>query len=181
MGKKQNFIWIMTFLLVSVFTQRSSVLAADTTITSLNLSGTVPTYFSVTPRGMAGDLDLTPNVTVNNRRIGLLHFKYNANVASITVGSSTPSGGPEGPSGTYNFQGGFKVSIGAGCFSVDPAFTTPFVLTAGGTDVKSAGSTALVAGVEEDCDVLASWRGSNVAIPLAGVYSLNINVTMVSQ
>ena len=155
--------------------------AADTSIASFNISGTVPTYFSVTTRGMASDLDLTPNVTVNNRRIGLMHFKYNANVASLTISSSTASGAPEGASGAYNFQGGFKVSVGAGCTSVDVAYNTPFVLTGVGTDIKSVASTALANGVEEDCDLLASWRGTNQSLPLAGVYSLNINVTMISQ
>lgn len=160
---------------------RPIVFAADTAIATFNISGTVPTYFSVTTRGTPGDLDLSPNVIVNNRRIGLMHFKYNTNVASLTVASSTASGGPEGPSGAYNFQGGFKVSVKAGCASADPAYNAAFVLTAGGTDIKSAGSAALTQGVEEDCEVLASWKGTNVSLPLAGVYTLNINVTMVSQ
>ena len=155
--------------------------AADTSIATFNLSGTVPTFFSVSVRGQPGDLDLSPNVVVNNRRIGLMHLKYNSNVASLTISSSTASGGPEGPSGSYNFQGGFKVSVSAGCSSVAPAYNSPFVLTSAGTDIKSALSTALTTGIEEDCDVLASWKGTSQTLPLAGVYTLNISVTMVSQ
>jgi hypothetical protein len=177
-----TFINRRLLILTSVLLLRPTAFAADTAIASFNVSGTVPTFFSVTTRGLPGDLDLTPNVTVNNRRIGLLHFKYNANVASLTVSSSTPSGGPEGISGAYSFQGGgFKVSIAAGCTTVDAAYNTPFILTAAGTDVKSIASTTLATGIEEDCDLNATWRGTNQALPLAGVYSLNINVTMVSQ
>jgi hypothetical protein len=168
-------------VLVMAMLPRPVAYAADTAIAAFNVSGTVPTFFSVTVRGLPGDLDLTPKVTVNNRRIGLLHFKYNANIASLNVSSSTASGGPEGPSGSYDFQGGFKVAIAAGCATVDAAYNSAFVLTAGGTDVKSAASSALTTGVEEDCDLSASWKGTNQALPLAGVYTLNINVTMVSQ
>lgn len=172
----------LKFLLAVIFyLWQPFIQAADTTIASFNISGTVPSYFSLTTRGIAGDLDLSPKVIVNNRRIGLMHFKYNANIASLTIASSTASGGPEGPSGTYNFQGGFKVSVAAGCVSVDPAYNTPFLLTAAGTDIKSAASTALTEGVEEDCDLLASWKGTNVNLPLAGAYSLNVLATMVSQ
>lgn len=170
---------ILASVLISLF--RPTVFAADTAVATFNISGTVPTFFSVSARGLPGDLDLTPKVIVNNRRIGLMHFKYNANIATLTIASSTASGGPEGPSGTYDFQGGFQVSIGAGCSTVDAAFNAPFLLTAAGTDVKSPLAAALVAGIEEDCEVFASWRGTNQSLPLAGVYALNITVTMVSQ
>ena len=46
----------------------------DTSIALLNLSGSVPEVFSVTARGLPGDLDLTPNVVVVNRLIGILHL-----------------------------------------------------------------------------------------------------------
>ncbi|MGZ3746019.1 MAG: hypothetical protein ACXWRE_01710 [Pseudobdellovibrionaceae bacterium] len=173
---------LLSLILAFIFLLRPTAFAADTTIASFNVSGTVPTFFSATARGLPGDLDLTPNVVVNNRRLGLIHFKYNANVASLTISSNTPSGGPEGTGGAYDFQGGgFKISVAAGCATVDPAYNAPFVLTAAGTDVKSVASTALVTGVEEDCDLFASWRGTNRSLPLAGVYSLNISVTMISQ
>ncbi len=158
--------------------------AADIAIASFNLSGTVPAIFSITTLGLPGDLDLTPNVTVNNRRIGLLHFKYNINVASITISSDTASGGPEATSGAvYNFQGGgFQVSVDNACASVDPAYNTPFTLTNAGTDIKSPLSAALVnSGIEEDCEVFGSWQGTNAALPLAGVYKLAVTITMTSQ
>lgn len=159
----------------------STAFAADTSIASFDLVSNVPTVFSVTAVGQPGDLDLTPNVTVNNRLIGLLKFKYNVNVASITIASSTLSGGPEAVSGAvYNFQGGFKVAVGAPCSSVDPTYNTPFVLTNAGTDVKSAGSATLATGVEESCAVTASWRGTNVALPLAGTYKMSVRITMIS-
>jgi hypothetical protein len=159
------------------------VFAADTAIATFNVSGTVPTFFSVTARGMPGDLDLTPNVTVNNRRLGLLHFKYNMSMASLTISSSTASGGPEALSGAvYNFQGsGFGVSVDAACTSVDATYNTPFTLSNAGTDIKSALAAALVTnGIEEDCEVYGSWQGTNASLPLAGVYAMSVLVTMVS-
>lgn len=158
--------------------------AADTAIAYFNISGTVPTFFSVSARGLPGDLDLTPNVTVNNRRIGLLHFKYNVSIASLTISSDTASGGPETSGGAvYNFQGGgFGVSFDPACTTVDPTYNTPFTLTNAGIDVKSALAAALTTtGIEEDCEVYASWQGTSAKLPLAGVYSLSITVTMVSQ
>jgi hypothetical protein len=171
-------LFILTSCLMMTFHPIS--FAADSAIATFNVSGTVPAVFSVTTRGTPGDLDLSPKVTVNDRRIGLLHFKYNVNIASLTVSSNTASGGPEGGT-AYSFQGGFKVSIGAGCSTVDPTYNTAFQLTQVGTDIKSVLSTTLVSGIEEDCEILASWKGTNQALPLAGVYALNISVTMTSQ
>lgn len=180
---RKNLRFYSWLLAVSLAMTPLKLYSADTAVGSFNISGTVPTFFSATTRGIPGDIDLTPNVVVNNRRIGLIHFKYNVNVASITISSSTASGGPEPSSGgTYSFQGGgFKVSIRAGCASADAAFNTPFILTQAGTDVKSATSASLTTGIEEDCEILGSWQGTSQALPLAGVYGLTINVTMISQ
>lgn len=157
---------------------------ADTSIAVIELSGTVPTVFSVTTRGLPGDLDLTPKVVVDKRRIGLLHFKYNVNVATMVISSDTLSGGPESTSGAaYVFAGaGFQVSFDATCTSVAPAYNSPFTLTNTGTDVKSALASALInSGIEEDCEVLASWQGTTSSLPLAGVYKLGVTITMTSQ
>jgi hypothetical protein len=158
---------------------------ADTSIATITLAGVVPSYFSVTLRGQPGELDLTPGITVSNRVVGLLHFKYNQNVQSLTISSSTASGKPENSGGTpYNFGGGggFKVGIMPGCVTVDPTYNTPFVLTQAGTDVKSVASTTLTTqGVEEDCQVTATYTGTNTSLPMAGLFTLNILVTMISQ
>jgi hypothetical protein len=183
MKKKLNhtFKYLNLILQMIIFLFIPSAFGADTSIAEVEITSNVPVVFSVTARGQPGDLDLSPNVIVNNRLIGLLHFKYNVNVASLTISSSTASGGPVATSGAvYNFQGGFKVSIPAPCASVDPSFNTPFILSNAGTDVKSIGSTALTAGIEEDCSVAASWKGTNVGLPLAGVYKLSILVTFTS-
>lgn len=157
-------------------------MAADTSIATLNVSGNVPVVFSVTARGIPGDLDLTPDVSVSNRLLGILHFKYNADVASMEIASSTASGEPENGGTAYDFAGaGFQVSVGAGCTSVDATYNTPFTLTNAGTDIKSATAAALTNGIEEDCDLLASWTGSSATLPLAGKYSMTITVTMVSN
>ena len=160
-----------------------SAIAADTAVATLNISGDVPTIFSVSARGMPGDLDLSPSVSVSNRLLGILHFKYNVNVASLKIASSTTSGVPENGSGAaYGFgAASFKVAFTAtGCTSVDATYNTPFLMVPAGTDVKSAGSAALTAGVEEDCSLTASWAGTTASLPLAGKYSVVITVTMVS-
>ena len=157
--------------------------SADTAIAIFDMTGTVPAVFQASTRGLPGDLDLSPNVTVSNRRVGLLHLKYNINVATLIFSSSTASGGPESTSGAiYQFQGsGFQVSVNPSCVSVAPAYNSPFTLTNSGTDIHSTLSGALVnTGIEEDCEILASWRGTTQALPLAGVYKLGITVTMTS-
>src|SRR3989344_8552156 len=108
--------WTIKIFLTLAVLYPVIALAADTAIAYFNLSGTVPTVFSVTTRGLPGDLDLTPNVSVDGRRIGLMHLKFNMNVASLVISSDTASGGPESTSGAaYNFQGaGFQVSVKAG-------------------------------------------------------------------
>jgi hypothetical protein len=179
---KSKFKKLLILIGITCIPIQQSVYAADTAIASFNVSGTVPVFFSISTRGVPGDLDLSPNVTVNNRLIGLMHLKYNVNIASLTIASSTASGAPEGPAGSYSFQGGgFFVSVDAGCTSVAPAYNAPFVLSAAGTDIKSVASTALVAGVEEDCQIRGSWRGTATALPLGGVYSMSVTVTMVSM
>ena len=179
--------FIIVFLVTVFFAgglTRDEANAADTAFGYFNVSGTVPTFFSLTTRGVPGDLDLTPNVVVNNRAIGLMHLKFNVNMASLTVSSDTASGGPEATSGAvYNFQGaGFGVSVNATCASVDAAYNAPFILTNAGTDIKSAAANVLVgSGIEEDCELYASWQGTSAKIPLAGAYALAITITMISQ
>ena len=174
-------IAISSLLLMSQL-MSSQVLAADTATASLNISGNVPTVFSVTTRGIPGDLDLTPGVSVADRLLGIIHLKYNVNVASLKIASTTASGKPEdGGAVAYGFgAGGFKVKVTAGCSSVAVGFNALFALVAAGTDVKSAASAALANGVEEDCSLTASWDGSAAALPLAGKYSMGVVVTFVS-
>jgi len=156
----------------------------DTSIANLQVSGMVPVYFQVIANSINNFLDLTPKVVVTQRAIGMIHFKYNENVASITVSSSTVSGAPENASNVaYSFAaGGFKVSFRSGCQSVDTPYNTPFTLTNSGTDVKSTLSTSLTTfGIEEDCELDATYTGTSVNLPMAGFYNMNVVITMVSQ
>lgn len=140
----------------------------DTSIALLSVSGSVPEVFSVTARGLPGDLDLTPNVIVNNRLIGILKFKFNQNAASITVGGVIGGVG-------YTFATPPTLSA-TGCTAVTMANEA---LAA--ADHKSVLAGALVAtGIEEDCPLSASWVGTASALPLAGIVTLNITVTMVA-
>lgn len=153
----------------------------DTSIALLNLSGSVPEVFSVTARGLPGDLDLTPNVVVVNRLIGILHFKFNENAASITIGGAIGGVG-------YTFGSAFSISTPA-CTSLDNGVAAlNYVAGPGGgvalgaaVDYKSALAGALVAtGIEEDCQLVASWGGTVQPLPLAGVVTVNITVTMIA-
>jgi hypothetical protein len=157
--------------------------SGDTSIATINLSGSVPEVFSVTARGLPGDLDLTPNVIVNDRLIGILSFKFNESAASITIASSTASGGPENGAVAYTFGTAFTVGVVGACTSLDTvALASPGVaLTIAGADYKSAAANPLVGnGIQEDCQLAASWGGTAASLPLAGVFSMSVTVTMVA-
>lgn len=157
----------------------------DTAAATLNISGNVPAVFSVTARGLPGDLDLTPNSVVKDRLIGILHFKYNENAASIKIGTDTASGTPEQAGTAYSFGSAFKVGYTGTCQSLD---ATTFGVSGGvvlaqnpGTDYKSTLAGALTDGIEEDCQIVGNWGGTTAVLPLAGVYSMTITVTMISS
>lgn len=158
--------------------------SGDTSVATLHLSGVVPTYFHVTAYALTDGMDLTPKVIVNNRAIGLLHFKYNQNVGSITVSSSTVSGAPEdAANNAYAFGGGtgFRVSFSAGCVSVDAAYNTPFLLTQAGTAVQSVASgTLTTSGIEEDCTLFATYQGTTANLPMGGLYTMDLYITMIA-
>ena len=165
------------------FGQFASAGSGDTSIASINLSGSVPEVFSVTARGLPGDLDLTPNVVVNNRLIGILSFKFNESAQSIKISSSTASGGPENAGIAYTFATSFKVNVVGACTALDTvALASPgVVLLVAGTDYKSAAANPLVgSGIQGDCQLAASWVGTAAALPLAGVFSMSVTVTMVA-
>lgn len=163
----------------------NQALAADTSIATLQLSGSVPTVFSVTARGLPGDLDLTPGVIVNDRLIGIIHYKFNVSAASITFASSTASGGPEGAS-AYTFSTPFTVetigcSAHSGALAGNIDFPGGMTLSIAGSDQKSPAAGALVGnGIETECQLVASWGGTASTLPLGGVFSMNITITMVS-
>ena len=186
---KQGFLILSRGLLFSVLALVALCLCpiwvvADTSIANITVVGHVPSFFSVTSIGQQVDLDLSPNVTVSNRTIGILAFKYNENIQSLNVASDTVSGAPEDSGGNpYQFggTGDFFVGILAGCDTVDPTYNTPFVLTNVGVDIKSALSSALVlTGIQEECEVTASYSGTNTVLPLAGRFEMKIVVTMTS-
>ena len=171
-------------MIIMGFGQNALAGTGDTAIASINISGSVPEVFSVSARGLPGDLDLTPGVVVLNRLIGILHFKFNEDAASITIASSTASGGPENGAGAYAFGTAFTVSVAGACTSLDTvALAAPGVaLTIAGTDYKSLAANPLVgSGIEEDCQLAASWGGTVAALPLAGVFSMSVTVTMVAN
>lgn len=155
-------------ILAMCFGNQAYAGSGDTSIALLNMSGSVPEVFSVTARGLPGDLDLTPNVVVVDRLIGILHFKFNLNAASITV---------SGAIGGVGYTFGSAMTLNAACTSI----TMAAVAATASADYKTAGAAALVGtGIEEDCQVLASWGGTVQPLPLAGVVTVTITVTMVA-
>lgn len=157
-------------------------LAADTAIATMDLSGNVPVIFNVTARGYPGDLDLSPNVVVNGRLLGIFHMKYNVSLATLTLKASTATGKPEtGAAVAYSFGVAWTVSLI--CSSVDPAKGTTITPLIAGVEMASTGGKALAAvtgGIEEDCPLTASWGGTAVTLPLSGKYSMTYTLTMVS-
>lgn len=159
----------------------------DTAVATINVSGNVPSIMSVQARGLPGDLDLTPGAVVKDRLIGVLHFKFNES-ADINVTSSNAGGQPADSGGTaYSFNGAFKVGFvpGSTCTSIDMAtygLTGGVAITNVATNMASALAKALTtAGIEEDCQISASWGGTSTALPMAGVYSMGVIVTMVAK
>lgn len=156
----------------------------DTSIAVIDIAGIVPAIFSVTLTSQPNQVDLSPGVFVSNLNIGDLHFRYNENVQALTVSSSTSSGLPENSSGAaYQFGGSgtFKVSFQNTCSTVDSTYYVPFSLTSGGTDVKSAASGSLTTtGVDEHCQIYATYQGTTTTMPLAGTFDMKILLTMVS-
>jgi hypothetical protein len=156
---------------------------ANTSIAVITVAGVVPSIFSVTSVAQEADLDLSPGVVVSSRSIGLLHFRYNENLSSLTIASSTSSGAPEDTGGNpYQFggSGDFKVAFQPTCATVANTYYTPFALTTVGTDVKSVASTTLTTGVEEYCQLYASYQGMTTTMPIGGRFEMKIVLTMVS-
>lgn len=177
------------WLAVLIFQMFVTPLRADVAIGTLNISGNVPVIFSLMVRGLPGELDLTPGVTVTDRMLGIIHFKYNMDIASLALTSSTASGVPENSANdAYPFGGiGFKYRFGA-CTSVIAAGQANFSIVAAGTSDNLEAAAAqqpstLGYGIEEDCSLMASWGGSTIVsgqLPLADKYSMTLTLTMTS-
>lgn len=161
--------------------------AADTSIAGLSLSGNVPTIFSVVARGIPGDLDLTPGVIVNDRLLGIFHFKYNNDIASILLTSDSATGTPMNGATAYPAGTAFTYKFSAGCTPIvaagEAAFSIALGTSADFVDVAASQPILQGHGFEEDCDLTASWGGQTIVagqIPVAGKYAMTLTLTMVS-
>ncbi|HAR41314.1 MAG TPA: hypothetical protein DCS07_01575 [Bdellovibrionales bacterium] len=184
---------ILTFVLAAAWLVSAR---ADTVTGYINLTGTVPAYFELWVRGVPGDLDLSPRAIVNDRTLGLLHLKYNIDMASLTLQSTEANGKPMNGAEDWGGAISYKVWGGAACKTVGgsagavasvtiPSGNAAGTTMGGGMDVHHAHVEDLAAnfssGLEEDCPVTASWTGVAKDLPLAGTYSMKITATMVSQ
>lgn len=183
----QSFKFFVALFAAIIQVVTPTAMAADTSIATIQMSGNVPTVFSVTARGLAGDLDLTPGVIVNDRLLGILHFKYNVDIASILVTSDSATGTPMNGALAYPAGTAFTYKFSAGCSAIAALGEADFSI-AGGTSadfvpIAADQPSTLGYGVIEDCELTASWGGQTLAtgqIPLAGKYTQILTVTMVS-
>ncbi len=175
-----RFLIILLFIGTHLFSPYYAV--AEIALATISMSGDIPVVFQMNTFGTSGELDLTARAGITNRVVGQVHLKYNINLASYILQSDTATGLPEKAGVAYVFGATpFQIAVGP-CTTIDPAKVplTPANLAAGATDIKSAASAALVGGVEEDCNITASWSGTNAGLSLSGVYSIQINITMTS-
>jgi hypothetical protein len=160
---------------------------ADSSSAAVVLSGNVPTIFSLTARGLPGDLDLTPGVSVTDRTVGIFHFKYNLDIATLTLASTSATGTPMNGATAFPAGTAFTYKFAAGCASVNATGLASFSIALGVSPAlvnAAAGQPSTLGyGIEEDCQLTASWGGQTLAagqIPLSGVYSETLTLTMVS-
>ena len=160
--------------------------AADTSIATLQMSGNVPTVFSVTVRGLPGDLDLTPGVIVNDRLLGIFHFEYNLDIASLAMTSTSATGTPMNGATAYPAGTAFSYKFSA-CQAVNATGEANFSIVASTSPalvpIAADQPSTLGYGIEEECNLTASWGGQTLVtgqIPLAGVYEQLLTLTMVS-
>ena len=182
----RNFKLLMAAFIAAAQVVAPSAFAADTSIAAIEMSGSVPTVFSVTARGLPGDLDLTPGVVVNDRLLGIFHFKYNIDIASLKLTSSSATGTPMNGASAYPAGTAFTYKFGT-CAAVNAVGTAAFsIATSTSAELTGLAATQPVLlghGLEMDCDLTASWGGQTITagqIPLAGKYSQTLTLTMVS-
>ena len=158
----------------------NNAFAVDISTASLIISGNVPAVFSVAVRGYPGEMDLGPGTTVVDRVVGILHFKYNMPIATISFGADTVSGRLENAAAAnITFAtGGDYLESGAGCTILDNGAGK----LDGATDLApalSAKAAGAPATAEMDCPLTMSWT-TGAAMQAAGVYSMTVTVTMTS-
>lgn len=153
--------------------------AIESTTGALQLSGSVPEIFSLQVRGVPGDLDLTPGTSVSDRLLAVLHIKRNMDVDTTFISSDTATGYPEN-GGTQAPMTAFSVTV-ANCTGITGA-TTAAQLALGTTDLSAGAPVALVAGIEEDCDLTGTWTttAAGATFPLAGKFAVTLTMVMTS-
>ena len=192
----KKLVALATFMIVGV---TSNVFAAPTDVVQgqINLSGNVPVFFELWVRGVPGDLDLSGFNDVNDRLLGILHVKYNQDIASLIVKSSTASGKLQNAGVdwtgvmTYEAMGDAATCKTIGTTTAGVAGTVVSIAAAdivsggAGKDLHSVTAADLAgtvsSGLEEDCSFTGTWDAPDVALPLAGVYKDVLTFTMTSE
>jgi hypothetical protein len=123
-------------------------------------------------------------VKVTQRPIGTVSFKYNQDVAGISISSSTESGSPESQNTAYQFQQPFTVGLQGPCQSLNTKTLSNngVQLNTNGTELKSKLAGQLnQTGIDEECVLTANWTGGATSKIEPGVYSMNVQVTISAQ
>ena len=151
---------------------------------SIHLSGYVPEVFALSTKSLNGDLDLIPNAKVTQQPIGTVSFKYNQDIAGVSISSDTASGAPENQNESYQFQAPFTVGIQGPCQTLNTHTISKkgIKLNSEGTELKSQIAAQLnQSGIDEECILTANWTGGKTRTVKPGVYSMNVQVTISAQ
>lgn len=157
---------------------------------TLELRGVVPEVASVSTVSLNSDLDLRPGASVTSEKLGRVQIKLNNEISGIYVSSSTKSGSPENADNKpFQLSRPFKIQVNKGCKSLKTG--SGIILEQQEKNIASVelsnfdDRTLSQGGINENCDLSASWSSEQVTQENqklnSGLYSMYITVTLVSQ
>ena len=196
-----NWAKVFRYILIAAITFPTfDGIGSDTSIATFQLSAFIPSSISATPI-QSGQTDISLGGGSGTglgggtgsgiggfggggttALVNVLHFRYNVPIAEISVASDTLTGQPEDENGRpFNLQGvSLNFKFVSGCKSVDSTYAAPFALKSSGTDVKSTVAANPTEAIDEECPLYATWVGSSKKQPLAGRYTMNLRIVIVS-
>lgn len=178
-----NSLRLSIFVIISCTLPLQAALG-DVSTASIYLSGYVPEVFVVTAKSLNSDIVLAPNTKVTQQPIGAVSFRYNQDIAGISISSSTESGAPENQDGAYHFQEPFTVGLQGPCQSLNTKALSKkgIQLNPEGIELKSKRAGQLTqSGIDEECILTANWKSGKTVSAKPGVYSMNVQVTISAQ
>ena len=168
----------------------ATIVFAKSTSATLTLYGVIPEVASLSTMSLPVDLDLRPGVSVQSEKLGRVQIKLNNEISGIYVSSSTKSGTPENANNKpFQLSRPFKIQVNKECRSLKSG--SGIILEQQEKNIASAelsnfnDRTLSQGGINENCDLSASWSSEQVTQEKqklnSGLYSMYITVTLVSQ